>query len=68
MAPVEVAAVFQVEPRTVWRWEREGKLECVRLPSGLRRYFRAQVEALKRGEPLTPEQVRALREQMGGDS
>jgi hypothetical protein len=39
-------------------------LDSIRLPSGVRRYFRAQVEALLRGETLTPEQVRAMRDEL----
>ena len=64
MTPGEVADVFQVDPRTVWRWETAGDLDSLRLPSGVRRYFRAQVEALLRGDQLTPEQMRALREEL----
>jgi predicted site-specific integrase-resolvase len=64
MAPAEVASVFQVDPRTIWRWEQAGDLECIRLPSGVRRYFRAHVDALVRGEKLTPEQVRAVRDEL----
>jgi hypothetical protein len=64
MTPGEVADVFQVDPRTVWRWEAAGELDSVRLPRGVRRYFRAQVETLLRGEQLTPEQMRALREEL----
>ena len=65
MTPAEVADVFQVNPRTVWQWEQVGELDSVRLPGGVRRYFRYQVQALMRGEPLTAEQVRAVREQIG---
>jgi hypothetical protein len=64
MPPAEVADAFGVDSRTVARWEDTGELDSVRLPSGIRRYFRAQVEALLRGEALTPEQVRALREEL----
>ena len=65
MTPAEVADVFQVNPRTVWQWEQAGELDSVRLPSGVRRYFRDQVQTLMRGEALTAEQVRAVREQIG---
>lgn len=56
--------MFGVPERTVTRWEQDGTLECLRLPSGVRRYFCAQVEALLRDEPLTQEQVRAVREEL----
>ena len=65
MTPAEVADVFQVNPRTVWQWEQAGELDSVRLPSGVRRYIRDQVQALMRAEALTAEQVRAVREQIG---
>jgi hypothetical protein len=64
MTPAEVASVFQVDPRTIWRWEQAGDLGCIRLPSGVRRYFRAQVDAFIRGEKLTPERVRAVRDEL----
>jgi hypothetical protein len=64
MLPGEVCDVFGVAERTVGRWETAGDLACIRLPSGVRRYFRAQVEAHIRGEKLTPDQVRALREEL----
>jgi hypothetical protein len=64
VTPGEVADAFKVDPRAVLRWEAAGELDSVRLPSGFRRYFRAQVETLLRGEQLTPEQIRALREEL----
>ncbi len=62
MTSAEVATVFRVDLRTVRDWADGEVLECLRLPGGHRRYFRAQVEALARGEKLTPEQMRAERE------
>jgi DNA-binding XRE family transcriptional regulator len=62
MTPGEAADALGVDPRTVMRWEAAGDLDSVRLPSGVRRYFRTQVEAIMRGSPLTPAQVRAVRE------
>jgi len=64
ITPAEVAEVFQAGPRTVWQWEQAGELDSVRLPSGVRRHIRDQVQALMRREPLTAEQVRAVREQI----
>lgn len=46
----EVAAMFSVDPRTVTRWAREGKLDWILTPGGHRRFRRAEVEALLRGE------------------
>ena len=58
--PAEVAAMFRVDAKTVTRWAKAGKLTSVRTIGGHRRYFAAEVHALRRGTPLTPEQVRAL--------
>ena len=66
MTAREVAAAFQMNPETVARWRRAGKLTTV---GGQRpaRFLRAEVEALLRGEPLTPEQLDQAREQaLGG--
>lgn len=46
LTPAEVAKVFRVDPKTVTRWSREGKLTSIRTPGGHRRYRRAEVEAL----------------------
>jgi excisionase family DNA binding protein len=50
LTPAEVAQMFRVDPKTVTRWEKLGKLQSLRTPGGTRRYFRAEVEALLRGE------------------
>jgi len=46
MSPAEVAAAFGVDPKTVTRWAKAGKLPCIRTPGGHRRYRREDVEAL----------------------
>ena len=65
MTPREVSAALGLDPQTIARYARAGKLACVR-PGAHRRYFRAEVEAIRRGQPLTPEQVGALRDQWTG--
>lgn len=50
MTPAEVANLFRVDPKTVNRWAVAGRLASVRTLGGHRRYFRAEVEALLRGE------------------
>lgn len=50
MTPAEVASAFRVNPKTVYRWARAGKLTSVRTLGNHRRYRRADVEALMRGE------------------
>ena len=51
LTPSEVAEAFRVDPKTVARWAQAGKLASVRTIGGHRRYRRADVEALLRGEP-----------------
>ncbi|RKS76395.1 excisionase family DNA binding protein [Actinomadura pelletieri DSM 43383] len=46
LTPAEVATMFRVDPKTVTRWAREGKLNSVRTLGGHRRYRRAEVTAL----------------------
>ncbi|WP_109506919.1 BldC family transcriptional regulator [Nocardioides speluncae] len=43
MTPAEVAALFRVDPKTVGRWARAGKLSYVTTAGGHRRFFRDQV-------------------------
>ena len=56
MTPAEVGALFHVDPKTVARWANAGRLHPARTPGRIRRYHRAEVVALLRGEPLTAEQ------------
>lgn len=42
----EVAAVFRVDPRTVTRWTREGRLKSIRTPGNQHRYHASAVQAL----------------------
>lgn len=48
MTPREVARFFRVNPRTVSRWGKSGKLSTVRTPGGHSRYLRTEVERLYR--------------------
>ena len=51
MTPGEVAALFRVDPTTVTKWARAGKLPCVRTLGGHRRYKTAEIRALLKPEP-----------------
>ncbi|MEV8630904.1 BldC family transcriptional regulator [Streptosporangium sp. NPDC051023] len=52
LTPAEVARLFGVDPRTVTRWGREGRLGSIRTPGGQRRYREGEVRALLRsGQP-----------------
>ncbi len=46
LTPAEVAALFRVDPKTVTRWARAGKLASIRTLGGHRRYHEAEVRAL----------------------
>lgn len=46
LRPREVALLFKVDPKTVTRWAKTGRLTPVVLPSGHRRYRALDVEAL----------------------
>jgi excisionase family DNA binding protein len=46
LTPAEVAAMFRVDPKTVTRWAKDGKLTSVRTLGGHRRYPESEVRAL----------------------
>lgn len=46
LTPGEVAQLFRVDPKTVSRWAKSGKLPSIRTLGGHRRYDRAQIERL----------------------
>ena len=46
LTPAEVATMFRVDPKTVTRWAKAGKLTAVRTLGGHRRYSEAQVRSL----------------------
>jgi excisionase family DNA binding protein len=43
LTPAEVVAAFRVDPKTVTRWAKAGKLSSVRTLGGHRRYREAEV-------------------------
>lgn len=45
LTPAEVAAMFRVDPKTVTRWAKAGKLSSIRTLGGHRRYREAEVHA-----------------------
>ena len=47
----EVAGMFRVDPKTVARWVKTGKLRSILTPGRQRRYSEDQVRALLNGEP-----------------
>jgi excisionase family DNA binding protein len=46
LTPAEVAAAFRVDPKTVTRWAKTGKLSCIRTLGGHRRYLATEVRAI----------------------
>jgi excisionase family DNA binding protein len=50
----EVAAMFKVDPKTVTRWAKAGKLTSIRTLGGHRRYRETEVRALLAGIPQKP--------------
>ncbi|MFO8076378.1 MAG: BldC family transcriptional regulator [Actinomycetota bacterium] len=49
LTPSEVAKLFRVDPKTVTRWAKAGKLSSIRTLGGHRRYRAAEVHALLEG-------------------
>jgi excisionase family DNA binding protein len=46
LTPSEVASLFRVDPKTVTRWAKSGKLTAIRTLGGHRRYRQSEVQAL----------------------
>ncbi len=53
LTPAEVATMFRVDPKTVTRWAKAGKLTSIRTLGGHRRYRETEVRALLGGIPST---------------
>ena len=50
LTPAEVALLFRVNPKTVTRWARAGKISAIRTLGGHRRFRRAEIELVLRSE------------------
>ena len=46
LTPSEVAAMFRVDPKTVTRWAKEGKISAIRTLGGHRRFRASEVKKL----------------------
>ncbi len=53
LTPAEVASMFRVDPKTVTRWAKAGKLSSIRTLGGHRRYRESEVRALLTGQVPT---------------
>ena len=52
LTPAEVAALFRVDPKTVTRWAKAGKLTSLRTLGGHRRYRESEVRELLGGNNI----------------
>ncbi len=50
LTPAEVAVMFRVDPKTVSRWAKDGKITSIRTLGGHRRFRETEVLALLRGD------------------
>jgi excisionase family DNA binding protein len=66
LTPAEVASLFRVDPRTVVRWWKVGKLTARRTVGGHRRYDRGSVVALLAEADAPEDGPRHLRYPHGG--
>jgi excisionase family DNA binding protein len=46
LTPGEVAALFRVDPKTVTRWARDGKISSIRTLGGHHRYRSSEIHSL----------------------
>lgn len=51
LTPSEVASLFRVDPKTVTRWAKAGKISSIRTLGGHRRYRETEVRELLSGLP-----------------
>lgn len=47
LTPSEVARLMRVDPKTVTRWAKAGKLRCIRTLGGHRRFFAEDFASLR---------------------
>jgi excisionase family DNA binding protein len=66
LTPAEVATMFRVDPKTVTRWAKAGKLTSIRTLGGHRRYREAEVRALLQGIPQQRTEADARTEATSG--
>lgn len=50
LTPAEVATMFRVDPKTVTRWAKAGKISAIRTLGGHRRYRESEIRALINGD------------------
>ena len=50
LTPSEVAALFRVDPKTVTRWAKAGKISSIRTLGGHRRFRETEIRDLLEGD------------------
>ena len=55
LTPSEVATLFRVDPKTVTRWAKAGKLTSIRTLGGHRRYRESEVRSLLASGQVAPQ-------------
>ncbi len=53
LTPSEVANLFRVDPKTVTRWAKSGKLTAIRTLGGHRRYRKSEVLGILKANTVT---------------
>jgi putative resolvase len=48
LRPREVAKIFGISVKTLWKWQKNGIIKAVRLPTGKLRYPKSEVERVWR--------------------
>lgn len=64
LTPAEVALLFRVDPKTVTRWAKAGKLSSIRTLGGHRRYPEDEVRNLLAGVTGVPAQREATADEL----
>lgn len=59
LTAVEVAEEFRLDPETIRRWARDGRIEWIKLPGGQYRFRRSDIEAIT-GQTVAPAETSAL--------
>jgi excisionase family DNA binding protein len=58
LTPAEVAKLFRVDPKTVTRWAKAGKLSSIRTLGGHRRYRKQEITSALEGGITSTSEVR----------
>jgi excisionase family DNA binding protein len=52
LTPAEVAKLFRVDPKTVTRWAKAGKITAIRTLGGHRRYRQSEIQNFLKSSPM----------------